>query len=109
MGVMIEYDWPGNVRELKNVIERGAVLSRNGCISVEDLPQELRKSRNARALGCAPFVHTDEEDRSLSAVVKEERRRLAENLLQRYGNDKELVAKKMGISRSTLYRILKNK
>lgn len=110
MGVMIEYDWPGNVRELKNVIERGAVLSRNGCISVEDLPQELRKSRNARALGGSPFGCADEDDDlSLSSVVKEERRRLAENLLRRYGNDKELVAQKMGISRSTLYRILKNK
>lgn len=33
------YDWPGNVRELQNVIERAAILARNGRLLV-DLPRE---------------------------------------------------------------------
>jgi PAS domain S-box-containing protein len=32
------YDWPGNVRELQNVIERGAILARNGQARI-DLPE----------------------------------------------------------------------
>jgi formate hydrogenlyase transcriptional activator len=31
------YDWPGNVRELQNVIERAAILARNGRLTI-DLP-----------------------------------------------------------------------
>ncbi|MCZ8314641.1 sigma 54-interacting transcriptional regulator [Phreatobacter sp.] len=31
------YDWPGNVRELQNVIERAAILARNGRLAI-DLP-----------------------------------------------------------------------
>ncbi|WP_054141478.1 sigma 54-interacting transcriptional regulator [Bosea sp. AAP35] len=33
------YDWPGNVRELQNVIERAAILARNGRLFV-DLPRD---------------------------------------------------------------------
>ncbi|MFZ5690431.1 MAG: sigma 54-interacting transcriptional regulator [Pseudomonadota bacterium] len=34
---LIEYAWPGNVRELQNVIERAAILARNGRLRI-DLP-----------------------------------------------------------------------
>ncbi|MCU0254191.1 MAG: sigma-54 dependent transcriptional regulator, partial [Acidobacteria bacterium] len=35
------YPWPGNVRELRNVIERAALLARDGIIRLEDLPREI--------------------------------------------------------------------
>jgi len=34
---MMSYDWPGNIRELKAVVERGALLSENGVMNVDDL------------------------------------------------------------------------
>lgn len=39
VGRLCAYDWPGNVRELQNVIERAAILARNGRLRI-DLPQE---------------------------------------------------------------------
>ncbi|MCW2238745.1 sigma 54-interacting transcriptional regulator [Azospirillum canadense] len=36
---LVGYGWPGNVRELQNVIERAAILARNGRIHL-DLPAE---------------------------------------------------------------------
>jgi DNA-binding NtrC family response regulator len=39
------YRWPGNVRELENVIERLVVLARGDEITVEDLPEFLRREK----------------------------------------------------------------
>ncbi len=36
---LLEHRWPGNVRELQNALERALVLSRDGRLSVHDLPQ----------------------------------------------------------------------
>jgi transcriptional regulator with GAF, ATPase, and Fis domain len=33
--LLLAYDWPGNVRELENVLERAAILARNGAIVLE--------------------------------------------------------------------------
>ncbi|WP_275099661.1 sigma-54-dependent transcriptional regulator [Sedimenticola hydrogenitrophicus] len=35
------YPWPGNIRELRNVMERAAILSRDGAIRPEHLPREM--------------------------------------------------------------------
>ena len=37
---MMQYSWPGNIRELQNVMERAAILSRNGKLSL-DLPKAV--------------------------------------------------------------------
>ncbi|MEW5774934.1 MAG: sigma 54-interacting transcriptional regulator [Thermodesulfobacteriota bacterium] len=37
LAAMAAYDWPGNIRELENVIERAAILCRQGAIGPEDL------------------------------------------------------------------------
>ena len=42
-----QYDWPGNVRELQNVIERAAILARNGRLRI-DLPDHRRHAPPAR-------------------------------------------------------------
>jgi len=36
--ILVIYDYPGNIRELKNIIERLVVLSDDGIIKKEDLP-----------------------------------------------------------------------
>lgn len=43
---LTQYDWPGNVRELQNVIERGAILSRDGRVRI-DLPEAGSRGRLA--------------------------------------------------------------
>ena len=60
-----QYDWPGNVRELENVIERAAILSRNGRLRI-DLPEQSNgaKTGGAHASASAHLtVLTDDERR----------------------------------------------
>lgn len=45
---LLKYHWPGNVRELRNVIERAALLGRDGRIRLEDLPRELAEHGERR-------------------------------------------------------------
>ncbi len=42
------YDWPGNVRELQNVIERAAILARQGRLFI-DLPESTRSRPSSQA------------------------------------------------------------
>ena len=44
------YEWPGNVRELANIMEQAHVLSKQACVAVTDLPQEIRLAGGDPAL-----------------------------------------------------------
>src|SRR5690606_4937281 len=56
------YDWPGNVRELQNVLERAAILARNGRL-VLDLPVGPARGRSARGPETPHLVQTEAERR----------------------------------------------
>ncbi len=46
LDILLRYPWPGNVRELKNVIERGILISEDGMITADALPECLRDRSN---------------------------------------------------------------
>jgi len=48
--VLKVYRWSGNVRELENVIERAVLLSTNGIIEMNHLPEEIRTASEPKAL-----------------------------------------------------------
>jgi sigma-54 dependent transcriptional regulator, acetoin dehydrogenase operon transcriptional activator AcoR len=93
--------WPGNVRELRNVVESMLLTSSAGSLSLDDLPPEIERlpvcgSRKIEAQGPA-------------AIGKLEGAELAfirETLEADRGN-LTLVAKHLGIAKSTLYTKLK--
>ena len=88
---LLAYSWPGNVRELENVIGRGCMLTRTKMLDLEDLPEEIRNPSTSAAL---------------SSVTMEEAERLA--VVQALGEtkNKALAARKLGISRARLYRLM---
>lgn len=40
---LIGYNWSGNIRELKNTIERASILSEDGLINMQHLPENIRQ------------------------------------------------------------------
>ena len=91
------YSWPGNVRELQNVIERAAILSRDGKILPKYFPNQI----------------VDTNDKTFESVLKKnatleevERAYIEHILLQTEGN-KSRAASILGIDNSTLWRKMK--
>jgi transcriptional regulator with PAS, ATPase and Fis domain len=93
--------WQGNVRELRNVLERACVLSSGPVIGKEDLVLlEQEQPAALHAAGALPALST--LPRSVANVEKE---LIVQTLDETRGN-KMLAAKKLGISRSNLYKKL---
>ena len=90
MVALQEYQWPGNIRELDNVCERALLVSPDGVIRVEHLPDHIsnRKIPN-KTLGVSL-------EKANHEIIK---RALANN----HGNISK-TAKELGIARTTLYR-----
>jgi len=95
------YTWPGNVRELENIIERIVVLARGDEITMNDLPDFLRRERPAME---ALHLDLPPHGISLEAVEKE----LIMRALEKFNGNQTHAAQYLDISRKTLiYRMEK--
>lgn len=99
---LLRYSWPGNISELEEVISTAAGATETEWIRPKDLPP-LGVPPMAQ-LSSAPDLNTEarEQDMSLDRAIRDH----VNEILQRTGGNKLKAAKLMGISRSTLYRIL---
>jgi sigma-54 dependent transcriptional regulator, acetoin dehydrogenase operon transcriptional activator AcoR len=85
------YSWPGNIRELQNIIERMINVVHTDELTVDLLPSEILQSQSR------PADHTDVE------LPRDVERQSIQKLIQA-GLSKKEIARKMDMSRSTLYR-----
>lgn len=97
---MLEYPWPGNVRELRAAVDHGVVLATGAKITLRDLPLSLRGWEGGGMLlpgrSASPLnIHQTQDDLIRRALQETE------------GNITE-AARKLGISRRTLHRKLKD-
>ena len=97
MAALMAHGWPGNVRELRNVLERGAVVSKGHVIQVADLGIAVAPAGAGRA------PEPSGEPRTLEDV---EKRHIADVLSWTGGNVTQ-AARALGIDRMTLYNKIK--
>ena len=90
--VLLAHAWPGNVRELRNAIERALLLSPPGILDIG----ELAPAAPVAAAGELPFPAR------LDDIV----RAAARAMLQATGGNRSEAARRLGISRSRLQRLL---
>jgi DNA-binding NtrC family response regulator len=95
---LIRYDYPGNIRELENAIERAVALAEHGEITHMDLPPAFRETRVPMLQSGTAFPYS--ETMSLAQLEAEHIRRA----LQYFAGNTTRAAKSLGISRSTLWR-----
>ena len=106
---LLAHGWPGNVRELETIISSGALMCEGQFIRLIDLPllsapaQEEPSPFLASSGAATPSQQQGEqEDPNLDRAILRHIRRV----LASVGGNKLRAARLLGISRSTLYRLL---
>ena len=96
--VFLASHWPANVRELENVIERAVAVSIGEKITRCDLPSHLQKTKNTHT--AKNIIHPGQSLKKLEAAHIRE-------LLDKEDMNYAKVAEVLGISRTTLWRKMK--
>ncbi|MCP5279225.1 MAG: sigma 54-interacting transcriptional regulator [Thiobacillus sp.] len=94
------HDFPGNVRELRNLLQRAALMSRDGIIRENDLA--LTNAAAATQTPRPPQATPTIPAKRLEDVEREYIR----DLLAQHGGHRRTVAALMGVTERTLYRKL---
>jgi two-component system NtrC family response regulator len=88
------HDWPGNVRELENRVKRAVIMADGKLVQPEDLDLARQDEADAHVL-------------NLKAAREAADRRVIRHALARSQGNISSTAKLLGISRPTLYDLLK--
>jgi DNA-binding NtrC family response regulator len=117
--LLLIYPWPGNVRELRNTIERIVVLATSDRVTPDLFPDRIRKAASKgklpqlaidEALQCiqkalqAPAAEPTATDDGIPFAEVEKRAILG--AISKCNGDISKAARKLGLSRATLYRKL---
>jgi two-component system, NtrC family, response regulator HydG len=93
--ILLHYSFPGNVRELENIIERAIILEKDTLINPESLPESLT------------IFHIETIEPGPIKTLDEVNKKYAQKVVEMFGGNKSKAAELLGISRTSLWRILK--
>lgn len=96
--VLENYNWEGNIRELKNVIQRMVILSNNGDITLNCIPEYILN------IGIQNVeVDENEYEYDLQKIVEKVEKETIKKILKLTNGNKQKAAKMLNIKRTTLY------
>ncbi len=98
MELMLRYSWPGNIRELENAIERAVTMTSNSLILPEDIPPSLQEE-----------MVTESSAVDKPMTIEEMQRNYIRQVLNNMKGNKKNAAKKLGIDRKNIYRMLQKR
>ena len=102
---LTHHSWPGNIRELRNVIHRALLLRKGDNIEAGDLAFDTTP-----ATGMSEFFKLEglvPEGASLEQLLGEAEKAIVSAALDQQGGNRERAAKALQISRSLLFKRLK--
>jgi len=93
---LVAHDWPGNIRQLINLIERAKILSDDNIITMDELPQSMRRPS---------AISTNSPEEIPGSLMILQRDHITD-VLQRENGNKSKAARVLGIERRKLYRMM---
>jgi DNA-binding NtrC family response regulator len=90
VAALLDHDWPGNVRELINRVRRALVMADGRLVTPQDLGLDTPLAMTA----------------ALDDVRARTERLALRECLQRSGQNVSRAARDLGVSRTTMYRLL---
>ncbi len=103
MNRLLEYDFPGNVRELENLVEHAAIRCTKGQIRSRDLPLPTRLPQQVTE----ELRSSDGKLYQIRTPLEEAEREMVVRTLEDNSWKISKTAQKLGISRVTLWRKMK--
>lgn len=103
--LLVTYDWPGNIRELYNIMERLSLMisiSGNKWSLVEILQKVMYDSASNSNDDCIAL--RVDLGRGLKPAIEQVEKMIIETMLIRCDQNQDVVAQKLGIGRTTLWR-----
>ena len=112
--ILLRHDWPGNVRELENVILRATAGAAHSVLGPEDLPplrttragsqkEQFRRVESATSRSVQTARRTaGQADVSFDSLLRDYRRRVIEEALQKARGNKAKAARLLGMNRTRL-------
>jgi len=97
MAALAAHGWPGNVRELQNCVEHMVNMLDGNTIRLAHLPGYILGEAGEAAGGLSPYA----------AHMLRAERDLIVRALREHGPNKAEVARRLGLNRTTLWRILR--
>jgi DNA-binding NtrC family response regulator len=94
------YTWPGNVRELRNAVERAVVLTPDGGIGLDALPEAVRARAPRPPAGLMP--NRVELDGHVPTQLMQIERAAVVAALDACGGNQTQAARRLGMSRRSL-------
>jgi DNA-binding NtrC family response regulator len=93
------YSWPGNVRELENVIQASVLRAQQPVLDRHHLPEHIQQGIPNRVLVTMPTSLSEQKSQAeYHSIVA---------ALEEHGYERTSTARKLGISRVTLYKKMK--
>jgi DNA-binding NtrC family response regulator len=104
--LLARHSWPGNVRELENVIGSACMMADGEFVDVRDLPPSFQRVVVA-APSVAVAAATAADGGGLELLSLEQlSQRHARAVVEHFAGNKSKAAEVLGVTRSTLYRLL---
>lgn len=101
------FQWPHNYTQFRRVIGELAVTATGSLITAENVRQALRKERHVGAF--SPCAENAAAPLNLNRTLDEISQDVARRVVEESGGNQTVAAKRLGISRTTLWRLLQPK
>ncbi len=97
------YSWPGNIRELENVVTQSVLYTRGNILLGDTVAAVLNQSQSGQSVSAKSAVTQPEDNSDIISLIELEKHAIVRAVQVMNGN-LSAAARKLGISRVTLWR-----